>query len=83
MTLIPPRRTAWFRVKRYGYGAGLPIAWEGWALVAGFIGFAILAPLVMPRWAFLTAMLVLTAAFVVVVRQRSDRDWRWRNGSDD
>ena len=25
------------RTKRYGYGAGLPVAWQGWALLAGYI----------------------------------------------
>jgi hypothetical protein len=24
----------WFRVKRYGFGAGLPCSWEGWADVS-------------------------------------------------
>ena len=24
----------WFRHKTYGLGAGLPIAWQGWALLA-------------------------------------------------
>lgn len=28
---------AWFAPKRYGYGSGLPIAWQGWALLAGLI----------------------------------------------
>ncbi len=27
------RRPAWFAPKRYGYGAGLPIAWQGWAAI--------------------------------------------------
>ena len=25
----------WFAPKRFGYGAGLPIAWQGWALIIG------------------------------------------------
>src|SRR3546814_6692541 len=24
----------WFRAKRHGYGAGLPIAWQGWVMLA-------------------------------------------------
>ena len=24
----------WFAPKRYGYGSGLPIAWQGWAVMA-------------------------------------------------
>ena len=34
----------WFAPKRYGLGSGWPIAWQGWAVMAGFflvIGFAL------------------------------------------
>ena len=31
----------WFAPKRYGYGAGPPIAWQGWALTIGFIAVAV------------------------------------------
>ena len=27
----------WFRVKRYGVGAGLPCSWEGWAVGGMFL----------------------------------------------
>ena len=27
----------WFAPKRYGYGAGLPISWQGWAITLGFV----------------------------------------------
>ncbi len=27
----------WFAPKRYGYGAGLPIAWQGWVLTIGYL----------------------------------------------
>ena len=30
-------RPEWFAPKRYGLGAGLPIAWQGWAVLAVFI----------------------------------------------
>ena len=33
----------WFAPKRYGYGAGLPITWQGWAIVLGYAGLVILA----------------------------------------
>jgi len=31
----------WFAPKRFGYGAGLPISWQGWTLTAAFMGFSI------------------------------------------
>ena len=43
----PPRRNEmsddgpeWFAPKRYGFGAGLPIAWQGWAVTIGFIAIS-------------------------------------------
>ena len=27
----------WFAAKRYGYGAGLPIAWQGWLVLSAYI----------------------------------------------
>ena len=26
----------WFAPKRFGYGAGLPIAWQGWVVMAAY-----------------------------------------------
>ena len=26
----------WFAPKRYGYGSGMPISWQGWAVTLGF-----------------------------------------------
>ena len=27
----------WFAPKRYGYGSGLPISWQGWAITIAFV----------------------------------------------
>ncbi len=27
----------WFAAKRYGYGSGLPIAWQGWAVLTAYM----------------------------------------------
>ena len=39
---------AWFAPKRFGYGAGLPIAWQGWALLAGYIAAVSYTHLTLP-----------------------------------
>ncbi len=28
---------AWFRAKKYGYGAGLPLVWQGWTLIPSYL----------------------------------------------
>ncbi|PNS09748.1 hypothetical protein Lysil_1377 [Lysobacter silvestris] len=32
----------WFPTKRYGWGWGLPIAWQGWVVLALFIASALI-----------------------------------------
>ena len=32
-----PSPPAWFAAKRFGYGAGLPIAWQGWVALGLFL----------------------------------------------
>jgi len=30
----------WFPAKRYGWGWGLPCAWQGWVVLAAYVGAA-------------------------------------------
>ena len=81
----------WFAPKRYGYGAGLPIAWQGWALLAGYlivIGAALLLPAVLPDSGVFVAVygaivLLATAVLLVVCERKTEGGWRWRWGEDD
>jgi hypothetical protein len=38
----------WFPAKRYGWGWGLPITWQGWLVFAAFIGLVAVGLLVFP-----------------------------------
>jgi hypothetical protein len=60
----------------------MPIAWEGWALLLGFIAASSLSALMLPWWALIIAIALLTATLLLVARQRSDAEWRWRDGSE-
>ena len=78
-------RKPWWAAKRYGYGANLPIAWQGWAVMLAY--FALLAGagfLFLPAQvvAFLAVTLVATALFLVIVAQRTRGGWRWRWGEE-
>ena len=74
----------WFRVKRYGLGAGLPCSWEGWAVAAAFLGALFAVGLLTEEHAGfrIPAILIATAAFCVVARLKSDGPWKWRWGQD-
>ena len=78
-------RPEWFEPKRYGVGAGMPIAWQGWAVLGAFAllfvpalllfgandprGFAIIIPAVL-------GLLVITV-------WTTKGGWRWRWGDED
>lgn len=75
------KMAAWFRPKRFGYGA-TPVSWQGWAATAAFVAvfcLAILGLRGLPRW---IAGAALAAGFVALVRAKTDGTWRWRQGAD-
>ena len=75
----------WFAPKRYGYGAGLPISWQGWALTIGFVLLTILVALGFGNRPIqlIAAIIPLTVAFVVISARTTRGGWRWRWGEED
>ena len=71
----------WFAPKRFGYGAGLPIAWQGWAVLGGYLAtVAITAAALMPRhpYVVVTILVAATAVLIVVSAQHTRGGWKWR-----
>jgi uncharacterized membrane protein YphA (DoxX/SURF4 family) len=75
----------WFAPKRYGYGAGPPISWQGWALTIGFVLLTILVALGFGNRPIqlVAAIIPLTVAFVVISARTTRGGWRWRWGEED
>jgi hypothetical protein len=77
-------RIEWFAAKRYGYGAGLPIAWQGWAVLVAFLMLIGLA-----AWLFgeddvraLAIVIPATIVLLIVTARTTRGGWRWRWGDD-
>ena len=76
----------WFAPKRFGYGAGWPIARQGWALLVSYIstlgGIGVLAqrPEGAARALAFAMLLLCTAIFILIARKRTSGGWRWRWG---
>jgi len=72
----------WFRAKRYGWGWGLPCAWQGWsvlvlyfALVLGGIPFL---QSMRGSFAYAGFVVVLTAMLVAICWLKGEPPrWRW------
>ena len=79
--------THWFRPKQYGYGA-TPVTWQGWVitiaavivLVAATYSLTALSAINLWFWAALLVDAVVVATLLVVSRQKTDGEWRWRWG---
>ena len=76
---------AWFAPKRYGIGSGLPLRWQGWALMLSYVALVMGVGLaLMPRLPLVFAAIVIAATIVVVViaARHTRGGWRWRWGED-
>lgn len=70
----------WFRPKRYGYGSGLPISWQGLAVLIGYMTLMAATP-----WLFrqsptggMVFVLAATASFCLIAARTTKGGWRWR-----
>ena len=72
----------WFRQKSFGYGAGLPIAWQGWALLAFHVALILGLALLLQHKPIAMAAAILVAAILPLplYAARTEGGWRWRWG---
>jgi hypothetical protein len=76
----------WFAPKRYGYGSGLPIAWQGWAVLIGYVAIVVALVLTLRRSGpvpFLAAVIPVTVVFAVICARTTRGGWRWRWGEEE
>lgn len=75
----------WFAPKRYGYGAGLPISWQGWVLTFGFLLLTLLLAVAMVKRPIqlIALMIPLLLAFIVISARTTRGGWRWRWGEEE
>ncbi len=82
-------RKPWFRAKKYGYGWGLPVTWQGWVVLLGYLGFILydffridkhahsasdtLRPFIIH--VILTTLILLVIAYLTGEKPK----WRWGN----
>ena len=76
---------AWFAPKRYGLGAGLPIAWQGWAVLLGFIAMVAAVGLGLEGRTVLqlAILLPLIIVLMIVTAMKTKGGWRWRWGDSE
>ena len=76
----------WFAAKRYGWGWGWPSAWQGWLVLAAFLGLLVAGTFLLPPRtapaAYLIYVAVLSVALIAVCWLKGEPA-RWRWGEDE
>jgi hypothetical protein len=73
----------WFEPKRYGYGAGLPISWQGWVIMILYVALVVGSALLFVRLKlilFFAIVVPATMALLVIAARTTRGGWRWRWG---
>ncbi|MCV2370486.1 hypothetical protein [Roseateles oligotrophus] len=78
----------WFPAKRYGWGWGLPIRWQGWVVLVVYVGLMSLMPyLLSPERqaiAFFSSVTLLTALLLLICWRKGERArWHWGASKSD
>ena len=75
----------WFPAKRYGWGWGLPVTWQGWLVVIAFVAMTVGGAFAFPPTkepaAYFIYVAVLSLALVGVCWLTGEPP-RWRWGDD-
>ena len=73
----------WFPAKKYGYGWGFPITWQGWIVLLSYIllvvgGSFTLTGSPQSKMFLGTYTLILTVLFVYICYRKGEKpQWRW------
>jgi hypothetical protein len=74
----------WFAVKRFGWGWGLPVRWQGWAALALYFGSIYCATRYFPPRhsvvGFLLWFVISSILLIAVIVWKGERPVRWRWG---
>lgn len=76
----------WFAPKRFGYGSGLPIAWQGWAVYIGYFVLLGIATLLIRHHTlagYISVVVMLTVVLMVICARTTRGGWRWRSGEEE
>ena len=76
------KRRYWFPAKKYGWGWGFPLAWQGWATLFLYVGAVSLGAYLFPpaekTTAFIALSFVVSVLLTVIAWVKGEPPrWRW------
>ncbi|WP_028314325.1 hypothetical protein [Desulfatibacillum aliphaticivorans] len=72
----------WFPAKKYGWGWGIPLTWQGWAVMVGYMLLMTVGAVFLTRppheiW-FLPFTVIATALLIFICWKKGEKpQWRW------
>jgi hypothetical protein len=79
-------RGYWFPAKRYGWGWGLPITWQGWVVLIAFLCLVVAGSWIFPPGTKLISYIAYVVAWsfiLLIVCWMKGEPPRWRWGDTD
>jgi hypothetical protein len=80
----PNEKKIWFPAKKYGWGWGPPVCWQGWAVLIGYLVLdatgVCMGIFFLPQHleVMVAALAILTLALVAILRLKGEPPrWRW------
>ncbi len=76
-------KEVWFPTKKYGFGWGLPVKWQGWVVLLVYIFLIIIGSIMLLTFHngmiyFLVYVLILTLLLIYICWKKGERPrWRW------
>ena len=79
-------RSYWFPAKRYGWGWGLPVRWQGWLVLLVYFGM-LFGGIAYFRArhdvrGLLAFLIGLTVILIGIIAAKGERPLKWRWGND-
>jgi hypothetical protein len=70
----------WFAPKRFGFGAGRPISWQGWLVTLIYLAIAIGGSMLFSNKPLVLAGILVpsTVVFMFIASKTTRGGWRWR-----
>ena len=79
------KKKIWFPAKKYGFGWGFPVTWQGWAVLLSYIlliiiGIKNVTGSASQIGSFFIYVVFLTALLIFICLKKGEKPaWRWGN----
>lgn len=78
--LPPAQKKIWFPAKRYGWGWGPPVCWQGWAVMAVWVSLLVAGQVLLVRhigWFAAYVAVLVIGLFAICFWKGEKPRWRW------